>query len=54
LDILKYVVSIAWEGQVISNTQLEIVALKLEEAGRRFSAWKDSLDNPDKKNRNQQ
>ncbi len=50
LDILKYFVSVAWEGKVISNTQLEAVAVKLEEAGRRFCAWKDSLDNPEKKN----
>lgn len=50
LDILKYFVSVAWEGQVISNTHLETVAVKLEEAGRRFSAWKDSLENPEKKN----
>ena len=31
LDILKYFVSVAWEGKVISNTQLEAVAVKLEE-----------------------
>ena len=52
LDILKYFVSVAWEGRVISNTQLETVAAKLEEAGRRFSAWRKSLENPEKKNRN--
>jgi len=51
LDILKYFVSIAWEGKVISNTHLETVAVKLEEASRRLIAWKSSLDNPDKKNR---
>ncbi|KKU68885.1 MAG: hypothetical protein UX89_C0001G0076 [Parcubacteria group bacterium GW2011_GWA2_47_16] len=51
LDILKYLVSVAWEGKVISNTQVEMVAVKLEEASRRFIAWKSSLDSPEKKNR---
>jgi len=51
LDILKYFVSVAWEGKVISNTQVEMVAVKLEEASRRFIAWKSSLDSPEKKNR---
>lgn len=51
LDILKYFVSIAWEGDVISGQQFEAVAQKLEEAGRRLYAWKESLNNPDKKNR---
>lgn len=52
LDTLKYFISIAWEGQVISNQQFETVANKLDEAGRRFGAWKKSLENPEKKNRN--
>lgn len=52
LDILKYFVSVAWEGKVISNTQLETVAVKLEEASRRLLAWKGSLDNPEKKHHN--
>ena len=51
LDTLKYFISVAWEGKVISNQQLETVANKLDEAGRRFGAWKKSLENPEKKNR---
>ena len=51
LDILKYFISVAWEGKVISNQQFETIANKLDEAGRRFGAWKKSLENPEKKNR---
>lgn len=51
LDILKYFLSVAWEGKVLSNEQFETVAVKLEEAGRRLFAWRESLKNPDKKNR---
>ncbi|HEY4498594.1 MAG TPA: four helix bundle protein [Candidatus Paceibacterota bacterium] len=51
LDILKYLISVAWEGKCVGNKQFEDIALKLEEAGRRFGAWKKSLENPEKKNR---
>jgi hypothetical protein len=51
LDTLKFLISVAWEGKLISNKQCEDVALKLEEVGRMFGGWKKSLDNPDKKNR---
>ncbi len=52
LDTLKFLVSIAWEGKVISNKQCEDVALKLEEIGKMFGGWKKNLANPEKKNRN--
>ena len=52
LDILKFLVSIAWEGKLISNKHYEDVALKLEEVGKMFGGWKKNLNNPEKKNRN--
>jgi hypothetical protein len=51
LDTLKFLVSIAWEGKLISNKQCEDVALKLEEIGKMFGGWKKNLNNPEKKNR---
>lgn len=51
LDTLKYLISVAWEGKLISHKHLENVALKLEETGKMFGGWKASLDNPEKKNR---
>jgi hypothetical protein len=52
LDTIKFLVSVAWEGKVISNKQYEDVALKLEEVGKMFGGWKKNLNNPEKKNRN--
>lgn len=52
LDTLKFLISVTWEGKLISNKQCEDVALKLEEAGKMFGGWKKNLDNPSKKNRN--
>lgn len=52
LDTLKFLVSVAWEGKLISNKQYEDVALKLEEVGKMFGGWKKNLNNPEKKNRN--
>ncbi|MEI6490796.1 MAG: four helix bundle protein [bacterium] len=40
LDTLKFLVSVAWEGKLISNKQCEDVALKLEEVGKMFGGWK--------------
>jgi hypothetical protein len=50
-DTLKFIISVAWEGKLISNQQCEDVALKLDEIGKMFGGWKKSLDNPEKKNR---
>jgi hypothetical protein len=50
-DTLKFLISIAWEGKLISNKQCEDVALKLEEIGKMLGGWRKSLDNPEKKNR---
>ena len=51
LDALKFIITVAWEGKLISNKQYEEIALKLDEAGKMFGGWKKSLTNPDKKNR---
>jgi len=51
LDTLKFLVSVAWEGKLISNSQCEEVAVKLEEIGKMLGGWKKSLNNPEKKNR---
>lgn len=51
LDTLKFLISVAWEGKLISNKQYEDVALKLEEVGKMFGGWKKNLNNPEKKNR---
>lgn len=44
LDTLKFLVSVAWEGKVISNKHCEDVSVKLEEVGRMFGGWKKNLD----------
>lgn len=53
LDTLKFLISVAWEGKLISNAHCEQVSIKLEEAGKMFGGWKKNLENPEKKNRNQ-
>lgn len=51
LDTLKFLISVAWEAKLISSKQFEEIAGKLEEIGRMFGGWKNSLNNPEKKNR---
>jgi len=50
-DTLKFLISVAWEGKLISNNQCEDIAIKLEEIGKMLGGWKKSLGNPEKKNR---
>jgi hypothetical protein len=50
-DTLKFLISIAWEGKLISNKQYEDIGIKLEEIGKMLGGWKKSLSNPEKKNR---
>ena len=52
LDILKFLISVAWEDKLISIKQYEEVTIKLNEIGKMFGGWKNSLKNPEKKNRN--
>lgn len=51
LDTLKFLISVAWEGKLISNAHCEQVSVKLEEVGKMFGGWKKNLENPEKKNR---
>lgn len=51
LDILKFLISVAWEGKLISHGQCEGLAVKLGEVGKMFGGWQKSLENPAKKNR---
>lgn len=43
LDIIKFLISLAWEGKLISNKQYEIIAIKLDEIGKMLGGWKKSL-----------
>ena len=52
LDTLKFLIFIAWEARLISNKQYEEIAITLDETGKMFGGWKNSLSNPEKKNRN--
>jgi len=51
LDVLKFLISVAWEGKIITNKQYQDIALKLNEIGKMFGGWKNSLKKPEKKNR---
>jgi hypothetical protein len=51
LDTLKFLIHVAWEGKLISHKHYADVAGKLEEVGKMFGGWRNSLNNPDKKNR---
>lgn len=46
LDIIKFLISVSWEGKLISNKQYEIVALKLDEVGKMLGGWRKSLEKP--------
>ncbi|MFH1385937.1 MAG: four helix bundle protein [Patescibacteria group bacterium] len=51
LDTLKFLVAVTWEAKIISHKHFEEAALKLEEVGKMLGGWKNSLNNPEKKNR---
>ena len=44
LDTLKFLISIAWEGKIISNKHFEEISTKLNEVGKMFGGWKKSLE----------
>jgi len=44
LDTLKFLISVAWEGKVISNKHFEGISTKLNETGKMFGGWKKSLE----------
>lgn len=51
LDAIKFLISVAWEGKLISNNHCENVGAKLTEIGMMFYGWKNNLINPERKNR---
>ena len=46
LDTIKFLMTIAWQGKIISNRHYEEIAIKLEEAGKMFGGWKRKLATP--------
>ncbi len=50
LDVLKFLISVAWEGKLVSNKQYEEISLKLDEIGKMLGGWRKSLGNLQKKN----
>jgi hypothetical protein len=51
LDTLKFLISVAWEGKLISNNQNQNISLVLDEVGKMFGGWKKNLQPPHNKNR---
>lgn len=51
LDTLKYLINTTWETRLISNKQCVEITEKLDEVGKMLGGWKNSLENPEKKNR---
>jgi len=51
LDTLKFLISVAWEGKLISNNQNQNISLVLDEVGKMFGGWKKNLQTPHNKNR---
>lgn len=51
LDTLKYLINITWETKLISNKQCAEITEKMDEVGKMFGGWKNSLENTEKKNR---
>lgn len=43
LDIIKFLISTAWEGKILAHRQYEVIALKLDEVGKMLGGWKKSL-----------
>lgn len=52
LDTLKFLISITWEGKIISNRHFEEISNKLKEIGKMFGGWRKSLEIESIKNRN--
>jgi hypothetical protein len=44
LDTLKFFLSVAWEGKIISNKHFEEISLKLVEIGKMLGGWQRNLE----------
>lgn len=51
LDVLKFLVNLSWEAKFIPHKHYEGLMPILNEAGRMLGGWKNSFNNPEKKNR---
>lgn len=51
LDIIKFLISIAWEGKIISNKHYENISVRLDEIGKMFWGWKQSINKNPSNNR---
>lgn len=51
LDVIKFLVQIAWEAKCISHKQYEEMATMLHESGKILGGWKKKMEDPEKKNR---
>lgn len=49
-DILKFLLSAAWEAKFISHKQYAEIAVKLDEIGKMLGGWKRGLESLEKKN----
>jgi len=45
LDILKFLLQIAWEGKVIGNGKYAELATALSEIGKMLGGWKKGIEN---------
>lgn len=48
LDIIKFLISIAWEARLVSNKHYAEISLKLDETGKILGGWRKSLENSQK------
>lgn len=46
LDILKFLISLAWEAKFISHKQYEEIAIRLDEIGKMLGGWRKGLEIP--------
>ena len=44
LDTIKFLVTLAWQGKLISNKHFEEIAVKLDEVGKMFGGWKRKMN----------
>ena len=52
LDLLKFNTSLSWEAKIIAHKQYEEMSIKLNEIGKMLGGWKNSFNNPERKNHN--
>ena len=52
LNTLKFLISVLWEGKLISNKHLGEISLKLNEIGKMLNGWKNNLNKNSRPNKN--